>query len=171
MLGVVHTNYISYAKLYQPENIGIVKFINAVVARAYCDGVIKLSDSLQSFPRSAVCNVHGVRSEFIEAGRAAATAGHHFGEGAYFIGKVLWAKGYRQLIDYLSSDEGTRHTRVDVYGDGEDLKQIEGAAMEAALQLSFLGSRDHADPKIRPYKVMNTCAEIYAEIYAEIRPR
>ena len=38
-----------------------------VVARAYCDGVIKLSDSLQSFPRSAVCNVHGVRSEFIEA--------------------------------------------------------------------------------------------------------
>ena len=61
-----------------------------VVARAYCDGVIKLSDSLQSFPRSAVCNVHGVRSEFIEAGRAAATAGHHFGEGAYFIGKVLW---------------------------------------------------------------------------------
>ena len=30
VLGVVHTNYISYAKLYQPENIGIVKFINAV---------------------------------------------------------------------------------------------------------------------------------------------
>ena len=31
VLGVVHTNYISYAKLYQPENIGIVKFINEVI--------------------------------------------------------------------------------------------------------------------------------------------
>jgi len=47
-----------------------------------------------------------------------------------------------------------RHTRVDIYGEGEDLKQIDHAAKEAGAELRFLGSLDHADAKIRPYKVL-----------------
>lgn len=44
----VHTNYLSYAALYQPENVWVVRFINKLVCRAYCDRVVKLSDSLQA---------------------------------------------------------------------------------------------------------------------------
>tara|TARA_B100000795_G_scaffold259523_1_gene234580 strand:- start:330 stop:512 length:183 start_codon:yes stop_codon:yes gene_type:complete len=44
----VHTNYLRYASLYQPENVWVVRFINKLVCRAYCDRVVKLSDSLQA---------------------------------------------------------------------------------------------------------------------------
>jgi len=37
-----------YASLYQPENVWVVRFINKLVCRAYCDRVVKLSDSLQA---------------------------------------------------------------------------------------------------------------------------
>jgi len=48
VVGVVHTNYLRYASLYQPENVWVVRFINKLVCRAYCDRVVKLSDSLQA---------------------------------------------------------------------------------------------------------------------------
>jgi digalactosyldiacylglycerol synthase len=186
VVGVVHTNYLQYARMYQPENTGIVCALNQLVCRAYCDTVIKLSDSLQPLPRSIVCNVHGVRSEFIEVGRRAALAAieppslfgfrrksFEFTHGAYFIGKLLWAKGHRLLIDYLR-DEGLdageghtltlienaqrrydveTHTRVDVFGDGDDASAIKEAATASKLNLHFPGARDHADPTLHGYKV------------------
>ena len=152
-MGVVHTNYISYAKMYQPGSAGAVRRINQGVCRAHCDRLIKLSDTLQVLPRSAVCNVHGVRSEFLEVGRRRPSFTH----GAYFIGKVLWAKGYRYLIDYLSlqAASGEAPTRVDIYGPtvGDDYEQVAAAASEAQLKLTFKGGRDHADAALHGYKV------------------
>ena len=147
-----------YASLYQPENLGIVRFINSVVCRAYCDRIVKLSDCLQALPRSSVCNVHGVRAEFIGEGtrRAAKRGKAPFEHGAYFIGKLLWAKGHRLLIDYLSGEEpgkGKRRTAIDIFGDGEDRSEIVEAASQARLEMNFCGGRDHADPAIRGYKV------------------
>jgi hypothetical protein len=48
-----------------------------------------------------------------------------FKRGAYFIGKVVWAKGYTELLDLM-----TRHSRshggvdMDCYGTGEDLEAV-----------------------------------------------
>jgi digalactosyldiacylglycerol synthase len=161
VVGVVHTNYIQYAKLYQPENVAIVRFINSLVCRAYCDRVVKLSDCLQVLPRSTVCNVHGVRSEFIDNGRRRASAEAPFGKGAYFIGKVLWAKGLRLLIDAMAATpaaaEGTRRSKldvpIDIYGDGDDLDEVRAAAEAAGLELNFCGGVDHADDALGEYKV------------------
>ena len=161
VVGVVHTNYISYAKMYQPENVGIVRMINNLVCRAYTDRIVKLSDCLQALPRAAVCNVHGVRSEFVETGRQmaaqAAKEAPAFSEGAYFIGKVLWAKGHRLLIEYLKDEPpasaGAPRTRVDIYGTGEDLPEVEAAAEAESLNLRFCGGRDHADASLHAYKV------------------
>jgi hypothetical protein len=157
--------------LPQPENVWVIRFINALVVRAYTDSTLKLSDSLQRLTRAAVVNVHGVRSEFTDMGRARAAAadpdagvdrskesGAAVGEGkgggkekeqaaagsgglhtegkgggvaahtegaesergahteggdggvahtagAYFIGKLLWAKGHGLLIEYLQGGE------------------------------------------------------------------
>jgi len=104
-----------------------------------------------------VCNVHGVRAEFIAEGRRRAdSADLKFRDGAYFIGKLLWAKGHQLLIDYLADEEvpeGQSRTRVDVYGEGEDRADVEAAAQKAGLGLRLLGGRDHADPAIASYKV------------------
>ena len=80
---------------------------------------------------------------------------HRFGEGAYFIGKVLWAKGHRLLIEYLAQQaaQGAARTTVDVYGSGEDLEQVKAAAEKEDLALSFQPPTDHADPRLREYKV------------------
>ena len=158
VVGVVHTNYISYAQLYQPENVFIVRAINNLVCRAYCDRIIKLSDCLQQLPRATVCNVHGVRAEFIAEGRRRAASGgkRGFDKGAYFIGKVLWAKGHRHLIDHLTDEQpppGRQRTRVDIYGDGEDQAEVEAEAKSHGLNLVFCGGKDHADPSLYGYKV------------------
>lgn len=156
VIGVVHTNYISYAKLYQPENVLVVRAINNLVCRAYCDRIIKLSDCLQELPRSAVCNVHGVRAEFITEGRRRAKTRASFDKGAYFIGKVLWAKGHRHLIDNLADEQpadGQSRTRVDIYGDGDDFEEVQAEAKGANLNLHFCGGRDHADASLHSYKV------------------
>lgn len=48
-----------------------------------------------------------------------------FSKGVYFIGKVLWGKGYTELIDMVS-----RHSKkagnlsVDVFGSGQDLPEV-----------------------------------------------
>ena len=44
-------------------------------------------------------------------------------------------------------------THIDVYGGGEDLKDIKNAAMDAAVDLTFFPPTDHADPALRRYKV------------------
>jgi digalactosyldiacylglycerol synthase len=156
VVGVVHTNYISYTQIYQPENTFKVRIINQLMCQAYSDRVVKLSDSLQDLPRSMVCNVHGVRSHFIEEGRRKAKALNlglrPFKNKVYFIGKVLWAKGHRLLIDYMSGEE-LKRTRIDVYGEGEDLPAVKAATKNASLDLRFRGARDHADPSLQCYKV------------------
>ena len=132
-----------------------LRAINVGMTRAYCDHVIKLSDTLQPLPRAVVCNVHGVRGDFLRVGRAAARPFHRWSGGAYFLGKVLWAKGHRLLLEYLMLQQarGDAPTHIDVYGGGEDLKDIKNAAMDAAVDLTFFPPTDHADPALRRYKV------------------
>lgn len=74
VVGVVHTNYLYYASTWAnggPLLAQTLKQVNFWVCRAYCDKVIKLSDTIQPLPRAVVCNVHGVRRDFLEIGRRA----------------------------------------------------------------------------------------------------
>jgi digalactosyldiacylglycerol synthase len=160
VVGVVHTNYIYYAKSWSsggPLIAEALKGINQLVCTAYCDKVIKLSDTLQPLPRAIVCNVHGVRADFLEIGRKAAfpSLQPRFRKGAYFLGKALWAKGHQLLFDYLELERGRgdEPTHIDIYGKGEDLEDIRQAAEEKQLDLTFHGPTDHAGAEIRDYKV------------------
>ncbi|EOD09202.1 digalactosyldiacylglycerol synthase [Emiliania huxleyi CCMP1516] len=157
VIGVVHTNYLYYARMYAgAATAAVLKRLNEWMCGAYCDRVIKLSGTIQPLPRAVVCNVHGVRSEFLEIGRRAARS--HFPPrraGAYFLGKVLWAKGHRLLIDYLALQQslGQPPTHVDVYGGGEDLAEVEVEAAARELRLSFFPPTDHSGATLRRYKV------------------
>ena len=76
VVGIVHTNYIYYAQTSTgaqgPVLSRTLRAINVGMTRAYCDHVIKLSDTLQPLPRAVVCNVHGVRGDFLRVGRGGA---------------------------------------------------------------------------------------------------
>eukprot|EP00978_Attheya_sp_CCMP212_P007381 scaffold17146_cov50-Attheya_sp.AAC.1 len=141
VIGVVHTNYKAYASAH-PAGLIAAPFISGIstlMVRAYCHKVIKLSAVLQTFAveKEVVCNVHGVRSEFlIEGKRRAEAALKKDGASkesdrtcAYFIGKILWAKGLDRLLrleDFYKDCVG-EHFKIDIYGDGPEMAEIKRA--------------------------------------------
>ncbi|KAF8641915.1 hypothetical protein HU200_067625 [Digitaria exilis] len=160
VVGVVHTNYLEYIKREKNGAIQafFVKHINNLVARAYCHKILRLSGATQDLPRSMICNVHGVNPKFLEVGERIAAerqSGHQsFSKGAYFLGKMVWAKGYRELIDLFAKHKSDLEgIKLDIYGNGEDSHEVQSAARKLNLNLNFHKGRDHADDSIQGYKV------------------
>eukprot|EP00286_Rhodomonas_abbreviata_P006106 CAMPEP_0181330554 /NCGR_PEP_ID=MMETSP1101-20121128/23965_1 /TAXON_ID=46948 /ORGANISM="Rhodomonas abbreviata, Strain Caron Lab Isolate" /LENGTH=388 /DNA_ID=CAMNT_0023439825 /DNA_START=574 /DNA_END=1737 /DNA_ORIENTATION=+ len=164
VVGIVHTDYLTYRRsdphiwaLLRPSWAYGWQLLNTWVTRAYCHHVIKLSDAVQEFPKAVTCNVHGVRDKFLEVGRSKANAVvPRFEKGAYYIGKALWAKGYRQLVDNLKEHRRITGETValDVYGTGPDLESIVEEVTREKLGWNFKGAIDHADPSLWEYKVL-----------------
>lgn len=72
-----------------------------------------------------------------------------FSKGAYFLGKMVWAKGYRELIDLLAKHKNDLDGfKLDVFGNGEDAHEVQLSAKKLDLSLNFLKGRDHADDSI-----------------------
>ncbi|WIA41577.1 hypothetical protein OEZ86_008941 [Tetradesmus obliquus] len=161
VVGVMHTNYLDYARREERGAIkeALLRHINAWVCRIYCHKVIKLSDAVQPLPRQETMFVHGVSPNFLRVGQekaaAAAEGQHTWGKGAYFLGKVLWAKGYTELLQRLQEHSSAtgQHVPVDVYGAGPDLQEVQQEAASRRLNLQFNGPRDHADASLQDYKV------------------
>ena len=187
VVGVVHTNYLEYARREANGNVkeAVLRFVNSWVVRAYCHKVVKLSDAVQQLPRAQTCFVHGVSPRFLAIGeeraqrRARQTdaaggggqgpAGPAGGEaeedkGVYFIGKVVWGKGYTELLDlvqrHCSTHKPGEHggaagapLHVDVYGGGDDLAAVKASAASRHLPFEFKGPRDHADAALHGYRV------------------
>ncbi|KAF8088865.1 hypothetical protein N665_0528s0023 [Sinapis alba] len=160
VVGIVHTNYLEYIKREKHGALQafFVNHVNNWVTRAYCDKVLRLSGATQDLPKSVICNVHGVNPKFLMIGEKIAeerSRGEQaFSKGAYFLGKMVWAKGYRELIDLMAkhkSDLGSFN--LDVYGNGEDAVEVQRAAQKLDLNLNFLKGRDHADDALHKYKV------------------
>ncbi|KAG9451712.1 hypothetical protein H6P81_004616 [Aristolochia fimbriata] len=159
VIGVVHTNYLEYVKR---EKSGIqaflLKYINSWVVQIYCHKVIRLSGATQDLPRSIICNVHGVNPKFLEIGRnmheLQKTGKQAFTKGAYYIGKMVWSKGYRELLQLLSKHQHLlRDLQIDLYGNGEDSREVQEAAKKLKLTVNVYPGRDHADPLFHEYKV------------------
>ncbi|CAL5017082.1 unnamed protein product [Urochloa decumbens] len=160
VIGVVHTNYLEYIKREKNGAIQsfLVKHINNWVTRAYCHKVLRLSAATQDLPRSVVCNVHGVNPKFLNIGEKIEADREHgqkvFSKGAYFLGKMVWAKGYRELIDLLSKHKkDLEGFKIDVYGNGEDSEEVQTAARKCDLSINFFRGKDHADDSLHGYKV------------------
>ncbi|CAM0904703.1 unnamed protein product [Alopecurus aequalis] len=160
VIGVVHTNYLEYIKREKNGALQafLVKHINNWVTRAYCHKVLRLSGATQDLPRSIICNVHGVNPKFLNVGEKIAADREHgqkaFSKGAYFLGKMVWAKGYKELIDLLSEHKKyLEGFKLDVYGNGEDSQAVQEAARKLDLGINFFKGKDHADDSLHGYKV------------------
>ena len=176
VVGVCHTNYLDYARR---ENGGqmkssLLKRVNQWVCRAYCDKIIKLSDAVQPLAREVTCFVHGVSPAFLEvgaqkawqlqlqqkgptagSGKVGAPAEPAFSQSVYFIGKVVWGKGYTELLELLKVHQKATGEvfPMDIFGSGTDETQVKSLAQRLGLDLTFHGARDHLDSSIHQYKV------------------
>lgn len=164
VVGIVHTNYLEYAKREENGNLkaSILKKVNQWVCRAAgCDKIIKLSDVVQKLPRATTCFVHGVSPKFLDIGKHKSdelsrnNGKSVFPKGVYFLGKVVWGKGYSELLEILDHHRSKHGVNidVDVYGHGDDFASVKEKANQFGLALRFHGARDHADTDIQAYKV------------------
>ncbi|KAL3936934.1 MAG: hypothetical protein SGBAC_007849 [Bacillariaceae sp.] len=145
VVGVIHTNYKAYASATAAIAAPVISGLSSLMVRAYCDKVIKLSATLQAYSqeKEVVCNVHGVRSDFLDIGARRALeqpktptntniAVDATGAGdekpvAYFIGKLLWEKGLDRLLrlQYFYKEITGEFFPIDIVGDGPDRTEIE----------------------------------------------
>jgi digalactosyldiacylglycerol synthase len=81
-----------------------------------------------------------------------------FTKGCYFLGKVVWGKGFHELLERVeahntSADGAAYPLELDVYGNGEDFHSVTQTSAEKNLPLTFHGRADHASDAMHDYKV------------------
>lgn len=126
------------------------------IANEWLMQVLRLSAATQDLPKSIICNVHGVNPKFLKIGdkiMADRENGQQsFSKGAYFLGKMVWAKGYRELLDLLDKRKSDlQGFKLDVYGSGEDSQEVQSTAKKLNLNLNFFKGRGHADDSLHGY--------------------
>ena len=137
VVGILHTNYSAYMQQYGMGTSFIAASalgaLSSIVVRGHCHRLIRLSATLPELnaPKEVTCNVHGVRLEFLEPPEPAkADAEDHFQPvPIYFIGKLIWAKGFDNVltIQEMFKDATGDYFPIDVYGSGGDEKAIKRA--------------------------------------------
>ncbi|CAE7405620.1 DGD1 [Symbiodinium sp. CCMP2592] len=169
VIGIVHTNYSDYMNIVNSSSSWVagrmpvelkeasVFTASTIVCSAYCDVNIKLSDTIMPLPNEVTCNVHGVRSDFLQIGDRS----HVQREGAaraYYLGKALYPKGWRELLDLIvAAGSDLAGIKVDGYGSGPDGESIrlEAASLpENGALLNMNPGIDHADETIHGYGVL-----------------
>lgn len=118
--------------------------------------MIRLSGATQTLPKSSICNVHGVNPQFLRIGERISSESEdgkvEFNKGAYFLGKMIWGKGYRELVDLLAKHKQELNgLKLDVYGNGEDSAEVQATAKKFGLAMDFFKGRDHADDTLHGY--------------------
>jgi digalactosyldiacylglycerol synthase len=110
VVGILHTNYGAYIRQYGMGTSLVtapaLNALSALVIKAYCHRVIRLSATLTSFDSSleVTCNVHGVRSEFLDEPEpktktTSTTSNSQKNAPVYFVGKLIWAKGFDKVLE------------------------------------------------------------------------
>lgn len=95
VVGIIHTNYDAYVRQYGMGAAFLaasaLHALSSMVTRAYCHRVIRLSDALPVLDKAKeiTCNVHGVRSEFLESPKPSAENDDATLAPIYFIGKLV----------------------------------------------------------------------------------
>lgn len=141
IVGILHTNYSAYMRQYglgaSLVTASALGGLSSLVVRAYTHRLIRLSDTLPELDKAKeiTCNVHGVRSEFFDPPQQPGKSQDEEDDEIvppqpiYFIGKVIWAKGFDKLLEIedLYKKETGEYFTVDVYGSGPDSSAIKRA--------------------------------------------
>jgi hypothetical protein len=138
VVGILHTNYGAYIRQYSMGTSLVtapaLNALSALVVRAYCHKIIRLSATLTSFvpSKEVTSNVHGVRSEFLDPAKKRKAPTKEKLAPVYFIGKLIWAKGFDKVLELQENyrSKTDEYFPMDVYGGGND---------ENAIRRAFFG--------------------------------
>jgi hypothetical protein len=148
VIGIVHTNYKAYAMNHYSGLLTgpLVGALSALMVRAYCDKVVKLSPVLQTYApeKEVVSNVHGIRHAFFTVPAPSKEA-----IKIYFIGKLLWAKGLDQMLELQACYKKATgsYWEMDIFGSGPQQEEIQRAFLGREYSLHY---PKHAQPPPPP---------------------
>lgn len=176
VIGVVHTNYDAYLKAMTYEGLlsapavrdSLFFSFTSLVCSAYCDVTVKLSGAGVYLPNEVVCNIHGVRDEFMEVGRHAGKRSRGSDQSsssssgkakAYFLGKAVFQKGWGELLSLLEeAGHSCAELTFDGFGSGPDWEAIseraDRLAKSGGAQLKVATGLDHGDDTFHDYPVL-----------------
>ncbi|MBK5970947.1 MULTISPECIES: glycosyltransferase [Thiorhodovibrio] len=144
--GMVLTNYRYYCAHAFPAVRWVADLLERYdrwLIRRLCDHCIVLGNSITGLPDAGRFLGSGVHPKFFsQAGRART--------GLYFMGKLIWEKGFRDLVDLLAAG-GQRE--IDVFGRGRDQDAIADYARERGVRLYFKGVSTRPALDIARYKI------------------
>ncbi len=146
--GILLTNYDYYVRHHSFGRRFFAMLLNTYnrwLINRHCDDVIKINKSLLTLPRSSFLNVNGAQSEFFNRHEPIS-----YSKSLYFIGKLIWAKGFKELIDLLSQSE---QREIDVFGTGIDQKNIEKYAKKKGVHLFLKGLSVKPAEDLKDYKI------------------
>jgi len=158
VVGIIHTNYLEYARREEDgeKKERFIRGLNFLMAKIYTHKIIKLSDAVQDFENAVTVNVHGVSRAFLDVGKRRAEGEKNgFSRNCYFIAKVVWAKGYHELLDVIQAynEYSKEELPVAVFGDGDDLWDVKAECQQRKIPLNFKGRLDHLDDSIDEFKI------------------
>jgi digalactosyldiacylglycerol synthase len=160
--GIVHTNYRYYLG---PLSLPFEAMVDAAFSRWKTInpnlGLIRLSDAITDYHDIKTVEVNGVRDTFFGTDQQAAKT-----KTFYFIGKLIWEKGFKELIELLAAS-GVRS--LDVYGKGDCSTQISESAAKAGITFDLKGVTIDPSNDLRKYKTFINASksEVYCTTTAE----
>ena len=127
-----------------------------------CDQVICLSGAVDLYPSANIENVNGVDLRFLEAARTLEEG------GLYFIGKLLWEKGLREMIDLLAAS-GVSELAVYGIGESQTVSDINAYARGRDLRLEMHGQTSKPWQDLSAQKILINCSrsEVLCTVTAE----
>lgn len=151
IVGIVMTNYGYYIRRpRRPDRAAfasLVEWTHKRLMRRHADVIVPLSPALDLTEVEDLVEwrqVTGVLKAFAETPPVPED-----NSKVYFIGRLTWDKGLRELIDMAKRS----NLEIDVYGDGPDQAAIRKSAEEGGAPVRFLGSTESPWEVIKDYRV------------------
>ena len=153
--GICVTHYLFYMNYYSfgcAITSKILNTYNRWLVNRHCNEVIRVSEVLPVLPKSHCLYVNGVHPDFLEVEQPSS-----YKKTIYFMGKLIWPKGFREMVDLLSQERVAGDVEVDVFGKGFDREAIAKYAQKKEVRLNFKGLSFSPTEDLKDYKIfLNT---------------
>lgn len=146
--GIVLTNYYYYAAHafpYLPFIPLALERYNQWLIRRHCHDALILGNAIRPFPTAQDFSSSGIHPSFFQTAPVRPDS-----QKIYFMGKLIWEKGFRELIDLLAN---STIREIDLFGVGNDQEAIAAYAQSQGVQLNFQGNAANPANALQDYKI------------------
>jgi len=152
VIGCVYTNYEYYISNAMPKGFQWVGVLigkwNRSLMKKYTDMILSISPAVnlkKLYHPHEEGRITGVLAPYFKVAPVLENE-----KRIYFLGRLVWDKGFNMLIK-ISSKTGLK---IDVYGDGPDEVSIKKASQKAGASLNFMGPSSSPWEEVLPkYKI------------------